>query len=133
MWRVSFICLLFVCLYLVVGEGNGYPLQYSCLKNLMNRGAWQGIVHGVTRVRHDLVTRSPSPFLVGACKLLVAACELFYGMWDPEIRDWTQCPCIGTTESQSLDHQGSPWIVFDLFKNVICYVVLSFNSQGKNR
>ena len=25
------------------GEGNGYPLQYSCLKNFMNRGAWQAV------------------------------------------------------------------------------------------
>ena len=29
------------------GEGNGNPLQYSCLKNPMGRGAWQAIVHGV--------------------------------------------------------------------------------------
>ena len=31
-------------------EGNGYPLQYSCLVNPMNR-AWQAIVHGVTKSR----------------------------------------------------------------------------------
>ena len=30
------------------GEGNGNPLQYSCLGNPMDRGAWQAIVHGVT-------------------------------------------------------------------------------------
>ena len=29
------------------GEGNGYPLQYSCLENSMDRGAWQATVHGV--------------------------------------------------------------------------------------
>ena len=29
--------------------GNGYPLQYSCLENSMDRGAWQAIVHGVER------------------------------------------------------------------------------------
>ena len=29
------------------GEGNGNQPQYSCLKNSMNRGAWQAIVHGV--------------------------------------------------------------------------------------
>ena len=28
------------------GEGNGYPLQYSCLENSTYRGAWQAIVHG---------------------------------------------------------------------------------------
>ena len=30
------------------GEGNGTPLQYSCLKNPMDRGAWKAAVHGVT-------------------------------------------------------------------------------------
>ena len=30
------------------GEGNGYPLQYSCLENSMDRGAWWATVHGVT-------------------------------------------------------------------------------------
>ena len=29
-------------------EGNGNPLQYSCLGNPMDRGAWQAAVHGVT-------------------------------------------------------------------------------------
>ena len=32
-----------------LGEGNGNPLQYSCLENSMDRGAWRAIVHGVTR------------------------------------------------------------------------------------
>ena len=38
------------------GEGNGKPLQYSCLENPMDRGAWRIIVLGITRVRHDLAT-----------------------------------------------------------------------------
>ena len=32
------------------GEGNDYLLQYSCLENSMDRGAWKAIVHGVTDV-----------------------------------------------------------------------------------
>ena len=32
------------------GEGNGTPLQYSCLENPLDRGAWWAAVHGVTRV-----------------------------------------------------------------------------------
>ena len=39
------------------GEGKGNPLQYSCLENPMDRGAWQATVHGVPSVRHDLVTK----------------------------------------------------------------------------
>ena len=36
------------------GEGNGYPLQYSCLENSMDREAWQAIQSmGLQRVRHD--------------------------------------------------------------------------------
>ena len=31
------------------GEGNGNQLQFSCLKNSMDRGAWQATVHGVTK------------------------------------------------------------------------------------
>ena len=31
------------------GEGNGSPLQYSCLENSMDGGAWQVTVHGVAR------------------------------------------------------------------------------------
>ena len=30
-------------------EGNGNPLQYSCLENHMDSGAWQATVHGVTK------------------------------------------------------------------------------------
>ena len=33
----------------VPGEGNGNPLQYSCPRNPMDRGAWWAIVHGVTK------------------------------------------------------------------------------------
>ena len=36
------------------GEGNGNPLQYSCLENFMDRGAWQATVHGVAKSRTQL-------------------------------------------------------------------------------
>ena len=32
-----------------LGEGNGNPLQYSCLENSVDRGAWRSIVHYVTK------------------------------------------------------------------------------------
>ena len=34
-----------------LGEGHGYPLQYSCLKNAVDRGAWRTTVHGVAKTR----------------------------------------------------------------------------------
>jgi len=33
------------------GEGNGNPIQYSCLENPMDKVAWRATVHGVSRVR----------------------------------------------------------------------------------
>ena len=35
------------------GEGHGNLLQYFCLKNPMDRGAWRATVHSVAKVRHD--------------------------------------------------------------------------------
>ena len=36
------------------GEGHGHPLQYSCLENPMDRGAWRAAVHGVEKSRTQL-------------------------------------------------------------------------------
>ena len=41
-------------LVLQTGEGNGTPLQYSCLENPMDKGAWQAAVHGVAKSRTQL-------------------------------------------------------------------------------
>ena len=35
-------------------EGSGNPLQYSCLENLIDRGAWQATVHGVAKSQAQL-------------------------------------------------------------------------------
>ena len=41
-------------LHRVNGEGNGTPMQYSCLKNSMDGGAWKAAVHGVAEGRTRL-------------------------------------------------------------------------------
>ena len=43
------------------GEGNGNPLQYSCLENPMDRGAWWATVHRTSRVRYGLLTKPLPP------------------------------------------------------------------------
>ena len=37
------------CFHVLAGGENGKPLQYSCLENPMDRGAWQATVHGVAQ------------------------------------------------------------------------------------
>ena len=48
-----------------IGEGNGYPFQYPCLENSMDRGAWRAAAHGVTKSRTRL-SRFNSHTLLGA-------------------------------------------------------------------
>ena len=43
--------LFYPAVYADIGEGNGNPLQYSCLENPVDRGAWWAAVHGVAQSR----------------------------------------------------------------------------------
>ena len=45
------------------GEGNGNPLQYSCLEDSMDRGVWWATVHGVARVRYWLSDQTTTTHL----------------------------------------------------------------------
>ena len=59
------------------GEGNGNPLQYSCLGNPMDREARWAIVHGVTkRVRQDLATKTRTLHLVCRGKKSIIAMQV---------------------------------------------------------
>ena len=51
-----------------IGEGNGNPLQYSCLEDPMDRGAWKAAVHGVAKSRTRL-----SNFTYEAFRYLVSS------------------------------------------------------------
>ena len=46
------------------GEGNGSPLQYSCLEKPMDRGAWQATVHGVAKSRTQLSNRAHQHYIL---------------------------------------------------------------------
>ena len=52
-----------------LGEGNGNPLQYSCLENCMNRGAWWATVHGVAKSRTWLSNWAHTPVVI-VCLIL---------------------------------------------------------------
>ena len=77
------------------GGGHGNPLQYSCLENPVDRGAWRATVHGVTKNWTDLTTIPPPPatyklhdfscffpVLSRPCpeSVLFLLCSMFYGV-----------------------------------------------------
>ena len=45
---------IYIEIHLYPGEGHVYPLQYSCLENSMDRGAWKTTVHGVAKSQTQL-------------------------------------------------------------------------------
>ena len=65
------------------GEGNGNPLQYSCLENPMDRGAWWATVHGVTKSRTRLSDFTftlvyPNTWSKNICKQIINNSMLFF-------------------------------------------------------
>ena len=65
-----------------LGEGNGNPLQHSCLRNPMGRGAWRAVVQGVTRVEHDSATKPPLLLIYHAVSVSHLQCH-FPCPWSP--------------------------------------------------
>ena len=67
-----------------LGEGNGNPLQYSCLENPVDRGAWGAAVYGVaeSRTRLKRFSSSSSLSLVTICPKSKPERRLEYPMWD---------------------------------------------------
>ena len=59
-----------------MGEGNGTPLQYSCLENPMDRGAWWAAVYGVAQSQTQLKRLSSSSFNTQLSKCCLWALEL---------------------------------------------------------
>ena len=61
------------------GAGNGNPLQYSCLKNPMDRGAWRATVHGVTKGPTQPSTHTHT--LVGNMVNFTVCDSFIYNIW----------------------------------------------------
>ena len=55
------------------GGGNGNLLQYSCMENSVDRGAWRATVQGLQRLGHNLVTKQQQQeaYIQKICKLWI--------------------------------------------------------------
>ena len=80
------------------GEGNGNTFQYSCLGNLMDRGAWPASVHGVAKeLGHDLASEQQQCITEPLC-------------WTPETNSALSISKTSIKVSQlKTDHGGLPW------------------------
>ena len=66
--------------------GNGNPRQHSCLENAMDRGAWQALVHGVKRIRHNDWMSTYCISLLRYLSGKESACQCRKHGFDPSVR-----------------------------------------------
>ena len=83
------------CLVIKSGEGNGTPLQYSCLENPMDGGAWQAAVHGVTRSRTRLSDFTLT-FQFHALEKEMAPCSIVLAWRIPGTGEPGELPSLGS-------------------------------------
>ena len=99
--RVLLLCFTHSC-----GEGNGNPLQYSCVENPMDREAWWAPVHGVTKSRTRLsdYTHTHIPIFLKFF-FHVHVFLYFYGRWSE--RSHTKVsPLIMYTQKGQAEYGG---------------------------
>ena len=101
------------------GEGNGNPLQYSCLGNPLDRGSWQATVHGGhKRVGHDWSTTTNTTSRLQSVQLL-SRVQLFATLWTAA-RQVT----LSITNSWSLLKLMSIELVMPSICLILCYPLL---------
>ena len=85
-----------------IGEGNGNPLQYSCLENPRDRGAWCAAVYGVTQNQTRLKwLSSSSSVFAGPQNFLVCNDSIQRVDCHPKRRGYSQVACFRTGETLS--------------------------------
>ena len=88
------------------GEGNGTPLQHSCLENAMDRGAWWAVVHGVAKSRTRL-SDFPLTFHFPALEKEMATTPVFLPGESQGRGSLMGCRLWGRTESDTTERLPS--------------------------
>ena len=94
------------------GEGNGNPVQYSCLENPMDRGAWWATVHGIaksqTRLSDFTSLTNIWLFVTPRTLRVLQWVTISFSREFSWPKDWTHIFCIGRQILLPLCHQGGP-------------------------
>ena len=122
---------------LQIGVGNGNAVQYSCLENSMERGAWQAQSVGSQRVRHDWATEHTHMSLKHTRSVFKFPSSFFFFLlfFGHAVRPhWVLVPQPGikptphALEAQSLNH----WTTWEAPSPVSFYSLLTLSAQLLN-
>ena len=111
-WQMLFIFRLWQILRSMTGEGNGSPLQYYCLENLVDGGAWWAAVHRVAQSRTQLkqLSSSSGGQWHGSLLGLPVRCVFprvgnrasvsgkLSGCWLSQVKGWVLCKALATKQ-----------------------------------
>ena len=120
------------------GEGNGNPLQYSCLENPMDRGAWWTTVHGDAKSWTQLSTLTGTPFAIRQNRTVCPtkampskpACCLSQGQLDFTTTDGIKLSRHRINGIQTFTVQITwDWFAVVLFNQNQCLLVLETGGQ----
>ena len=108
------------------GVGNGNPLQYSCLENFMDRGAWWATVHGVTKSQTWLGVQRNTTFVDSV------DFNISFPVWIPFISFSYVIPAARTPNAMlnKSGESGHPCLVLDLWGNTFGFSLLTLMSTG---
>ena len=84
------------------GEGNGTPLQYSCLKNPMDKGAWLAAIHGIAK-SHTRLSAFTLTFHFHALKKEMATHSSVLAWRIPGMESLVGCHLWGHTDSDTIE------------------------------
>ena len=137
-----------------LGGGHGNPLQYSCLENPMDRGAWWATVHRVAKSRIQLKQLSTHLYVYGLCKWFSgkeSTCQCSrhrrhkFDPWVEKIpwrRSWQpiQYSCLeipwteepGGLHSMGSQRAGHDWVTEHVHRSTISGKVLTSSSSRKD-
>ena len=117
-------------------EGNGTPLQYSCLENPMGRGAWWAAVHGVAKSRTRL-SDFTFTFHFPELEKEMATHSSVLAWRIPGRRSLVGCRLWGRTESDTTEatwqqqHEPEEYTFLNLLAIYLCSVLQVVNSAGQ--
>ena len=112
--------------FLCIGEGNGNPLQCSCLKNPREGGAWWAAIYGVAQSRTRLKRLSSSSVIQSHNILATEAPRAFYPCW---FGDTGQEPTIAQTELYLLLLVLGPYVLCEQTLGPTAFIVLDISAM----
>ena len=129
----------YIHIVMPLGEGNGTPLQYSCLENPVDRGAWWAAVHGVAQswTRLKLLSSSSSKiqtfWLISESQNLAIISSIIASLLSISVSKWHLFICSGYVYDTLNVSEHHFWCLYMYVFKVLSFIYLLCNCHSLKR